>query len=184
MNSEHDDVRRFADFVREVSESDPDITKSVDMDALAKAKADAIAGEHGVVGSIAPEIPAVASDVRPQLPWHQRAQNWLRLKIAHWLGLTFVLQELNRKCDGNRQDLEHVAKTLTELVTKLNQAITQLNANTQLIGYVRANDLRIGKLANEWEAIEAKRQSKVVSNGESSKIILDSKGNTANPSDN
>ncbi len=37
MTSEHDDVRKFADFVRETSKLDPDITKTVDMDALAKA---------------------------------------------------------------------------------------------------------------------------------------------------
>jgi hypothetical protein len=127
-----------------------------------------------VVGSIAPESPALASDVRPQLPWPMRVQNRVRMAICNWLGLTFVLGELNRRAGGNRMDIEVLAENAQGMRKTVNDCVTQTNRNTKLLGVFQQYPV-LGKLAAEQRTRDAKAAKKVLSNGEGSQIV-DAKG--------
>ena len=130
--------------------------------------------------------PIPPDPVVPVLPWHQRAQNRVRMAILNWLGVTPVLIELGRRNAGNRSDIETIAGNTQGMLTSLNACISATNRSTQIIGYWRANDLRLGKLAHELDAADARRASKVIANGNGAAppIVLDSKGNVADPTEN
>lgn len=113
---------------------------------------EAVAGTDGTV-----ETPQ-------RLKWHQRVQNRLRMAICRWLGVTYVLQNLNLRIGGTRADLEALAGIVTQNGGKLSETIVQTNTHSRIITTWTHGDLRLGKLAAELRAREAKASLKVLSN--------------------
>lgn len=88
------------------------------------------------------------------------------MQVCTWLGVTFVLQELNLRVGGNRADLESLAQSLTHNAELLKRVVEQLNAHTHIIEAWRHNYPILGKIYNEQRAREAKMTKKVVTNGD------------------
>ena len=103
--------------------------------------------------------------VPPRLPWHQRLQNRVRMAVLHWLGVDFVLQNLNLRIGGTRLDLDNAVGVVQNNGQKLLEAIGVLNDHSHIINAWQHGDLRLRKLVAELRARQAKQQHKALTNG-------------------
>lgn len=164
-------VEKLADFAAEVKAAMPDgvpIKEFIDVNALAKAKLEAVGNAVGIDGLEGEQIEA-NEQVLADAPWYIRLKLRFVLWVVTQLGLTYAIRQMRLIVNGLRRDLDAMAQNDLAKAQQFQKVVEQLNRNTRTMNAWEHGYPILHRIAEKMRAAEAAAYEKAQSNG--SKII-------------